>query len=368
MYKAIIVDDEFWALQGMNNIIPWEEYDIKICKLCTSVEEAIIAIDEFQPDIVFTDIRMPVSSGMDLLTKINDSKLPILTVIVSAYRDFDVATEAIIKGVFAYLVKPLDKEEVIALVKRACEKLDERNNADSNNITKLDLSNEYNLKLPIIKQLFQDTAVAPNCYLIICTGNIQATDKLNLQSGIVQEIYISGYKKAYIYCGSTYGLSLEKLQGVAGISMKHDDFSEFPLMLKEAIVALEGNFIYSENRIVASIQMYLAEGFKDKINMREIAERFYLSEPYLYELFRKNTDTTVMNFIKHIRLNRAINLLTYTDYPVKDISEQVGYEDAGYFGRLFRKEMSCSPEAFRKRSKNQSLSNNSTRFQTDFQK
>jgi two-component system response regulator YesN len=352
LYKTLIVDDEFWALQGMNNIIPWEEYGFQICKLCTSVEEAIIAIEEFQPDIIFTDIRMPVHSGMDLLTKINDSKLPILTVIVSAHRDFDVAKQAIVKGVFAYLVKPLEKDEVIALVKRAREKLDERNIADEGNVAKLDLSDERNLQLPIIKQLFLDTAAAPNCYLMICTGSTETAARQLMQAGIAKEIYVSGYKKAYIYCGSLQELSPEPVKGSIGISMKHDDFSEFSVMLREAIMALEGNFIFSENKTVASIQMYLAENYKDKINMKELAERFYLSEPYLYELFRKYTNTTVVNFIKQIRLNRAIYLLTYTDAPVKDISEQVGYEDAGYFGRLFRKEMSCSPEAFRRKSRN----------------
>lgn len=347
MYRAIIVDDEYWVLQGMNNIIQWQEYGFEICKLCMNVTEALEAIDEYHPDIIFTDIRMPQQKGTELLKKVSALHMDILVVIVSAYRDFDVAKQAIINGAFDYLVKPLEKDDVIDLVLRSKAKLDEIKNSWEKTVTEIDLLVEDNQKLDIVKRMFNEAATTSTCYLLLCNKKI--LPDIFMPGGTKQEIYISGYKKAILYSGV---LSIEKDSVVRniGISAKHSDFSDFSEMLKEAAQSLNGGFIYSENKTVAEIQLSLAERFKEKFILKDIAEEFYLSEAYLFELFRKNTNTTIINFVKNIRMNHAIQLLKYTDVSIKEIADSIGYEDAGYFGRLFRKEYQCSPEQFRKQA------------------
>jgi AraC-like DNA-binding protein len=165
--------------------------------------------------------------------------------------------------------------------------------------------------------------------------------------GTRQDIYLCGYKKAILYSG-VLSIDHTSIAENIGISTKHSTFSDFPLMLKEAVQSFKGGYIYSDNKTVAEIQLSLAERFKEKFILKEIAEEFYLSEAYLFELFRKNTNTTIINFIKNIRMHHATNLLKYTNVSIKDIADSVGYEDAGYFGRLFRREYQCSPEQFRK--------------------
>ncbi len=352
MYKAIIVDDEIWALRGMNGIIPWEEYGFEICRLCMSVSEALEAIDEFEPDVVFTDIRMPFQSGMDLLNKINESERSIITVIVSAYRDFSVAKQAITKGVFDYLIKPLEKEEVISLVRRAKQKLDEMKLAQVQDVTKVDLAEPENQTKDIVKKILNNIRKSPNCYLLINAEEAFS----NQLTGELQKVYIDKYVNTWVYCGS---LPSPLPEGM-GVSMRHDSFDDLSDMIKEAAASYKGGFIFSDNKAAADIQMYLSDRYMEKINLKDVAEQFFISEAYLYELFKKNTNTTVVNFVKHIRMNHAIYLLRYTDCPIRDIAEKVGYDDPGYFGRLFRKEMSCSPETYRKNYFSTSNSSSST--------
>ena len=112
MYKVIIVDDEIWAIRGLSGIIPWEKYGFTICCTCTGVDEALAALDKHRPELVFTDIRMSRKSGVELINSISENQLFPLVVIVSAYQDFEAAQHAIKKGVFDYLLKPLERDVV----------------------------------------------------------------------------------------------------------------------------------------------------------------------------------------------------------------------------------------------------------------
>lgn len=250
MYKAVMVDDEIWALRGLQTIIRWNDYNIEICAACKDAEEALEAVKNYNPDVLFTDIRMPVTSGMELLDRVNENGNRMLTVIVSAYRDFDVAKEAIEKKVFSYLVKPLDRTEVRELAERIKEKLD----LESDNKSE-------------------------------CTESFD----------------------------QKFGITL------------------------------------SENKTVAEIQKFLCENLEKKYSTKEIADRFFISEAYLYELFKKNTGITINGFLKTVKMNRAEKLLRETELQVREIAESLGYDDPGYFGKLFRAEYGVTPEIYRKK-------------------
>lgn len=67
MYSVIIIDDEPWAIKGIRNAFNWNKYGFEITGQFTSVHKAIDFICEERPDLVFTDIRMPEISGLDLI-------------------------------------------------------------------------------------------------------------------------------------------------------------------------------------------------------------------------------------------------------------------------------------------------------------
>ena len=105
--------------------------------------------------------------------------------------------------------------------------------------------------------------------------------------------------------------------------------------------------MFSSNGMVSCMQKYIAGHFKEKLAISQIAESFNVSEPYVYELFKKHTDNTVLGFQQDIRMQYAVRLLKDTEKSVGEIAAETGYDDIGYFGRVFKKHFDCSPSCYR---------------------
>ncbi|KWX70262.1 AraC family transcriptional regulator [Paenibacillus riograndensis] len=108
MYKVMIVDDEAWAIKGICNAFDWDKYGFEIVGQFKSAYNAWDAIRADKPDLVFTDIRMPDISGLDLMKRAKTHGLDTEFVIVSGYAEFEYAQEALRYGALDYFLKPLD--------------------------------------------------------------------------------------------------------------------------------------------------------------------------------------------------------------------------------------------------------------------
>lgn len=106
MMKLLLADDEALSLVGLRSMLPWEEYGIEICATAHNGEEALAAIDRFYPEIVITDIKMPILSGLDVLEESRKryGNLPVF-IILTSYEEFDFAKKALGLGAVEYLVK-----------------------------------------------------------------------------------------------------------------------------------------------------------------------------------------------------------------------------------------------------------------------
>ncbi|MDI4646377.1 response regulator [Cohnella hashimotonis] len=108
MHKVMIVDDESWAIRGIRNAFDWEKNGFEIIGQFTSAYKAWDAILTQKPDLVFTDIRMPDISGLDLMQRAKAHELDTEFVVVSGYAEFKYAQEALRYGALNYFLKPLD--------------------------------------------------------------------------------------------------------------------------------------------------------------------------------------------------------------------------------------------------------------------
>jgi len=127
MYKVILIDDEYWALQSNIQIFDWEKFGFSVVASTTDAEEAIEMIKNLKPAVVFLDINMPGMTGFELIEKLNNTE-KIKFVIISAYRQFEYAQKAIGLEVFDYCVKPIRKETADKVLERLKKKLDKEIN------------------------------------------------------------------------------------------------------------------------------------------------------------------------------------------------------------------------------------------------
>lgn len=128
MWKVIIADDEQYMLEALEKLIDWEELDCQIVSVVKNGKELIEKIEEETPDIVITDIKMPLVSGIEAAKYVYDRMLPTRVIILSAYEDFDFAREVILYDVCGYVVKTSVMEEMPFMVRRAIEKLSKAEN------------------------------------------------------------------------------------------------------------------------------------------------------------------------------------------------------------------------------------------------
>lgn len=116
MIRTMIVDDEAWVCTLICNIVDWSNYGYAIVKRAYSGSEALAAIQELKPDLVFTDIRMPGIDGLALIRETEKFGLDTKFIIISGYSDFQYAKTAIESGVLGYLVKPVEPDELSCLL------------------------------------------------------------------------------------------------------------------------------------------------------------------------------------------------------------------------------------------------------------
>ncbi|WP_066689302.1 response regulator [Christensenella intestinihominis] len=118
MIKTIIVDDEVWVCKLICNIVDWESYGYEVTRQVYSGTEALEAIAAEKPDLVFTDIRMPGIDGLSLIREAERISPGTKFVIISGYSDFEYAKTAIDLNVLGYLLKPVEPEDLSALLVR----------------------------------------------------------------------------------------------------------------------------------------------------------------------------------------------------------------------------------------------------------
>lgn len=127
MIKLIIADDEPLVQAGIKSMINWEDYNISIVGTASNGAAAYELILEHSPEIVITDIKMPVMSGLELARKCRDEgrKLP-LFIILTSYEEFNFVKEAITYQVVDYLIKlELTPEVLLETVKKAIGRIPE---------------------------------------------------------------------------------------------------------------------------------------------------------------------------------------------------------------------------------------------------
>lgn len=107
MYKLLIVDDEPLVQVGIKSMLPWSSINIEIAGIASNGQAALSIIEDTMPDIVITDIKMPIMSGLELAKVCREryeDNSPAF-IILTSYEDFSLAREALACQVSDYLVK-----------------------------------------------------------------------------------------------------------------------------------------------------------------------------------------------------------------------------------------------------------------------
>lgn len=125
MIKVVLADDEKKVVLLLQKLIDWEKQGFEIVGIANDGIHALELVRDRQPQLLITDIRMPGCDGIELIRRARELQPGIHFVIISGYRQFEYAQNALKYGVEDYLLKPLKKDELSGILLRVREKLGE---------------------------------------------------------------------------------------------------------------------------------------------------------------------------------------------------------------------------------------------------
>ena len=124
MYRVILVDDERLIVKGLSSVVPWAELGCQVAGTAYDGAGGLALIRQLKPDIVLTDIRMPNMDGLTMLAALKSEFPRMQMSVLTAYRDFEYARQALNLGVCRYLLKPSDLNEIEEAVRLMAARLD----------------------------------------------------------------------------------------------------------------------------------------------------------------------------------------------------------------------------------------------------
>lgn len=215
--KLLIADDEENIRNGLKCILDWEELGYKVCGEASNGKDSIQQIQDLSPDLIIQDIKMPGYNGIEVISTIkefyskNNREMPAF-IILSGFSEFDYAQKALNLGAKAYLLKPVDEDELLEKVKKITEEIiDSKKSKNTAENTSL-----YETK-EIIGSMFQNEKIPENekyehlpffakaedssFQVIVC--NLEYCRNLNMEKFETSiENYFSFFSKVVIHQGN----------------------------------------------------------------------------------------------------------------------------------------------------------------------
>lgn len=114
--KLLIVDDEDFTRECIAYQIDWASYDVELAGMAVNGEDALEKISTLHPDIIITDIKMPIMNGIELLEAIVRERLNVDVIMLSGFEEFEFAQKALNLGAKNFFLKPIDPAELLNAV------------------------------------------------------------------------------------------------------------------------------------------------------------------------------------------------------------------------------------------------------------
>lgn len=197
MINIVVAEDQQLILKDICNKISKCGDNINIIATAINGQDGYEKIIKFKPDIVFTDISMPILSGIDMIKKVKQENLDTKFVIISGYKDFDYAREAITTGVDEYLLKPILVDDINTILQNLKNKISMSQNDYERHIVE-DLINSTVTNHPTININFN----YKNYYVVIFNAGPYASFTIDYATPFCQafdDIDLIKLSRNYIY-------------------------------------------------------------------------------------------------------------------------------------------------------------------------
>ena len=151
MLKVVVVEDEELVRKGIVLAVDWASVGCAVVGEAANGQDALELAESLRPDVILTDIKMPFMDGLELCRILTDRLPAARFVVFSGFDAFEYAKQAIQMNVVEYILKPINADELSAVLRRLKDQLDQER-AERRNVELL--RSRYTENLPVLRELF----------------------------------------------------------------------------------------------------------------------------------------------------------------------------------------------------------------------
>lgn len=158
MWKVMIVDDEKLICKLVQALVEWDKLGMQMAAQAENAIQALDMLQQYRPDILITDIRMPGMDGLELIKNAKKICPELEIIIISGYAHFEYARNALSLGVGNYLLKPIKQDELNETLRKIGERLDAKKSAQGMEMAerRVSESDVNRLRYALLKDLVED--------------------------------------------------------------------------------------------------------------------------------------------------------------------------------------------------------------------
>lgn len=341
MYRVLIVDDEPIIRTGLEKMIDWNRYGCELCGCAEDGTEGLKIVREKRPDVIFTDIKMSEMDGLSMIREVKAIVPHCKMIILSGYRNFDYAREAVQLGAFDFLLKPSNIKQINETLERAIGELQQMK---QNQLT------VYREEL-LDGIGWGNKQMVEKCLDKICDFVMQPEFVLNAAAKeffwdtivAVNEIRVMELRaesKDSSFGEGDIGRSRELIQNC-------DNIEDFIDILRSVCYRWTGKINKTMSLKVKNIIDYIDEHYAEQISLYDVSESIGVSTYYASRIFKQEIGKNFVDYLNEVRMEKAKLFLKDVQYKVYEVADLVGIYDAHYFSKIFKKYVGVTPSEYR---------------------
>ncbi|WP_028548156.1 response regulator transcription factor [Paenibacillus sp. UNC451MF] len=352
MIKALVVDDEYFVRKGFISTMQWSAFDVTVVGEASNGKKALELLEQEPVDLLITDLAMPIMNGFDLMQEVRTRFPHVHMSVLTCHEDFKYIQEALRLGAIDYIVKTeLENDKMQEALRRITMRIHNLNEASRNGQETWLLApkewseqDEKRLQAQIDEWLPLYWALKDAQFESLCRQIEEINPPLSKLHKVIHYLMVEWNRT----------LNSDFLHEWLTKAESIDSWSSWRTFIAEFRGHIRQMFhvsAYPEDvvlRILEAAELAkLHQGFK--LTQNEMAYKMKLSRGYFSKCFKDLMGISYQDYIKELRLARAMTLLLQTSKPIADIAEECGFLDHRYFSRQFREKTGMLPSEYRSR-------------------
>ncbi len=345
--RIAIADDEAMVLDGLTALVSSLSDPYEIVGTADNGEDMLALLTSKKADLLLTDIRMPCMDGIRLTTELEKFPNPPCVIIVSAYDDRRYLQYAIRSPiVYDYVMKPFHQEEFSELLRAAAHFIiQKRADAAAHTPCTISIEDWVARILKSVQGGDSQDAIAQMraAWEQLSTGK-QQSECIHIASEIMMKI--------------TWGINIGTERQMAVLRLYNGirelENCRTPMEIRECLEGYLRAACCDPNKksritaLVSSCLQLINNNIADKnFGIAQAAEMLDVTPNYLSARFSRDMGLNFTKYLTMLRIEKAKQYLQTTNLRIYQISDLVGYEDSGYFVRVFKESVGMRPGEYR---------------------